>query len=212
MLTPARAQTILTYLITTMMILTMLFLMVSLIIPAVQATLSLTIPLNTTLNLSGARYDLASFHLPLDDLPGWVRLTCLAAFSLLLVGVTGLLWRARQFTRRLLSDPFHPDNARDLTLTARLALIGQVFAVLQPLLNSWMTARIQPLEALRRHLPEEAVVLGNTVNTSLFSLFGVNLTPLLIAAVCVLFAAALTQAAHIREQERQLRAEQELTV
>jgi hypothetical protein len=82
----------------------------------------------------------------------------------------------------------------------------------QPTLNGWVTARSHPLEALRRQLPEDAIVHQGNAMQPLFSLFGVELTPLLIAAVCVLFAAALTQAAHIRAQERQLRAEQELTV
>jgi len=74
-------------------------------------------------------------------------------------------------------------------------------------------ARTQPLEPLRRQFPDDAIVRDLNTDSSLpFSLFGVNLTPLLIAAACVLFAAALTQAAHIRAQERQLRAEQELTI
>lgn len=218
MLTPARAQTILSFTLTALAVLTALMLLVFLwgVFTSgdrTQTVFSVNIPLDLTLSLPGGRYNVSTFHLPLGDLSGWARNGWLAGFTLLMACVIGLLWRARQFTRRLLRDPFHPDNARDLTLAAQLALIGQVVAALQPLLNGWMFARIQPLEALRRQLPEDAIVRGMNTDSSLpFTLFGVNLTPLLIAAVCVLFAAALTQAAHIREQERQLRAEQELTV
>lgn len=210
MLTPARAHAILSFTLSTLGVLTALMLLVFLLGVftsgnRTQTVFSMNIPLDLTLSLPGGQYNVSTFHLPLGDLPGWVGLGWLAAFTLLMAGVIGLLWRARQFTRRLLSDPFHPANAADLTLAARLALIGQVVAALQPLLNGWMFARIQPLE--------DAIVRGLNTDSSLpFSLFGVNLTPLLIAAVCVLFSAALAQAAHIREQERQLRAEQELTV
>lgn len=218
MLTPARAQTILSFALTTLAALTALMLLVFLLGvftsgDRTQTVFSVSIPLDLTLSLPGGRYDVSTFHLPLADLPGWIRLGWLAGFTLLMAGVIGLLWRARQFTHRLLSDPLHPANARDLNLAARLGLIGQVVAALQPLLSGWMFARIQPLEALRRQLPEDAIVRGMNTDSSLpFSLFGVDLTPLLIAAACVMFAAALTQAAHIREQERQLRAEQELTI
>jgi len=213
MLTPARAQTILSFMLTVMLVLTALALLLLLLGSLLQTTFSLTLPLNATLDVAGGQYGLSSVNLPLVDLPVGVKAAWMVSMALLLTGLIALLWRARQFTRRLLSDPFHPANARDLTFAARLGLIGQVVAALQPLLNGWMFARIQPLETLRRQLPEDAIVRGMNTDSSLpFSLFGVDLTPLLIAAVCVLFATALTQAAHIREQERQLRAEQELTV
>ncbi|GGN32827.1 hypothetical protein [Deinococcus daejeonensis] len=213
MLTPARAQTILSFMLSVMLVLTALALLLLLLGSLLQTTFSLTLPLNATLDLAGGQYGLSSVNLPLADLPVGVKAAWMVSMALLLTGLIALLWGARRFTRRLLSDPFHPANARDLTLAARLGLIGQVVAALQPLLNGWMFARIQPLETLRRQLPEDAIVRGMNTDSSLpFSLFGVDLTPLLIAAVCVLFATALTQAAHIREQERQLRAEQELTV
>lgn len=212
MLTPARAQTILTFTLTLMAVLTALGLCFFLLNMRSPATYSLTVPLDITLSLPGGRYDLSNFHLPLSDLPEWARNVWLAGFTLFIACLIALLWGARQFTRRLLSDPFHPDNVRDLTVAARLALIWQVLAVVQPTLNGWVTARSHPLEALRRQLPEDAIVHQGNAMQPLFSLFGVDLTPLLIAAGCVLFSAALTQASYIREQERQLRAEQELTV
>ncbi len=213
MLTPARAQTILSLMLTVMLVLTALALLLLLLGSLLQTTFSLTLPLNATLDVAGGRYGLSSVHLPLVDLPVWVKAAWMVSMALLLTGLIALLWGARQFTRRLLSDPFHPANARDLTFAARLALSWQGLSLLAPLVNRWLIAQTHPLDALNRQFPADAVISGREAAlTTSFSILGVDLTPLLIAAVCVLFAAALTQAAHIREQERQLRAEQELTV
>jgi hypothetical protein len=146
MLTPARAQTILSFTLTTLAALTALMLLVFLLGAftsgdRTQTVFSVNIPLDITLSLPGGRYDLSNFHLPLSDLPEWARNVWLAGFTLFIACVIALLWGARQFTRRLLSDPFHPHNVRDLTVSARLALIWQVLALVQPTLNGWVTAR-----------------------------------------------------------------------
>ena len=74
MLTPARAQTILSFTLTTLAVLTALMLLVFLCGAftsgdRTQTVFSVNIPLELTLSLPGGRYDVSTFHLPLGDLP-----------------------------------------------------------------------------------------------------------------------------------------------
>ncbi|GAA5534961.1 hypothetical protein [Deinococcus aluminii] len=138
----------------------------------------------------GASYSVDTLSLPLGLFPLAFAVYKHVAFIVLAVVLFFVAGRARLFLERLLSDPYHPDNASDLQRAARVALLLQVFWTLDGLLTSAVTNRLG---------------LTLPVGQPLRSAYHLDVSLLIVAAVLAI-AATVVQRGH------DLRREQELTI
>lgn len=124
-----------------------------------------------------------------------------AAFSFL------VLARARTFINRVVDDPFHPLNAHDLSQASRAALQLQIVLLLLWIINFfiWPASRVaQQLEQMLGGIDHQVTVE--------YTVLPMMWVPLLVWAVCAVLAAVFQRGHDLREQERRLREEQELTI
>lgn len=179
-------------------------------------SLSWNLPVGLHLRLGDQTYGIRSFGSTIPSTMRWVTPLFLG-YSLLSAAVVLLLFRrARDFIDRLIDNPFAHENAQDLRRAAGVALLWQGSVLLVTAVSWWVVRGLQPANALRVKLAEvQGVnVWDDSYNYSFTpaNFFGINLTPLLVAALLAILATVFQRAHDLREAERSLRAEQELTV
>lgn len=179
-------------------------------------SLSLELPVHLALHVGEQVYDISGTSLLVRRVPA----VALCAFFLLALGLSVLLLfglrRLRGFVDRVLEDPFHADNSRDLRLAAQLALGWQV--ILWALSAAlWLWSRHADLAAPLRRALADVPGIGVSATGGIgarggVQVLGVDFTPLIFAAALSVLATVFQRGHDLREAERRLRAEQELTV
>jgi len=162
--------------------------------------------------VEGARFQFSEIRVPAEKHPVWRVI-----FALLYAAAAPLLFlaalRVRAFVDRVFDDPFDARNAADLWAGSRVALVVQavtlVAALLYGLVSRGYVERLYldtftPLDAF----PEPTYDIAYRFNL----LNPVYFIPLLIAGILTVLAAVFQRGHDLREQERGLRREQELTV
>lgn len=178
--------------------------------------LSWTVPTSVRLQIDGQSFQASRISLTFPHAPVWAWAVWLG-YNLLLLSVLFVGYRRlKTFVNRLLDDPFDQANILDLGLAARLALLWQIISLLMSAVSWWIIAQTRPVEALKTALADspDIKILDSSYNFPLTSpsFLGIDLTPLLVAALFAILATVFQRAHDLREAERQLRTEQELTV
>lgn len=126
---------------------------------------------------------------------------------LIVFGIVGLILfsRAMKFVSRVINDPFHIENSVDLMLASKAALLLQVLNFIFTGLATLFSPAAQAAATLER-------ALGQAHTTVSVSPIGVSFWPLLLAAALAVLATVFRRGHDLRETERQLRQEQELTI
>ncbi|PYE49481.1 DUF2975 domain-containing protein [Deinococcus yavapaiensis] len=186
--------------------------------------LSWGVPIDMSLGVQQQTFRISEVRVNYTATP-WMYTT----FVLLGAATLGVLFlvyrRALRFVHRLLDDPFAEANRADLQAAARLALAWQGVLLITKSVMWWTTSQQErqngplwvPLyEAVRG--VEGVTFISEDVRFNidpwslLNQLLGVDFTPLLVAAGLTILATVFKRAHDVREQERQLRREQELTI
>lgn len=177
---------------------------------------SWSLPVGLHLRLGDETYGIRSFGSTIPNTMRWIT-PLFVGYSLLSAAVVLLFFRrARDFIDRLIDNPFALENAQDLRLAAGVALLWQGSVLLFTAMSWWVVRAVQPADALRVKLSEvQGVAVWDDSHNFSFTpgnFFGVNLTPLVVAALLAILATVFQRAHDLREAERALRADQELTV
>lgn len=181
-----------------------------------RGTLNASVPVSMSLAIKNQSFEISRVTFIQREPEVWMWVLWLAFIVLLLAVVIFGYGRMKRFINRLLDDPFAVENAADLKLASRIALIFQGVSLLITLQAWWTVHRLQPAAALEgtvKGLPDVQVV-RQVFNSTIggLNILGIDLTPLLVAALLAILATVFQRAHDLREAERALRAEQELTV
>lgn len=220
MLKPETARTILNLIINLVLLaagLTVAGLIWSMVTGGLQrSTLSTGVPVSVSVSTSDQSFQISRVNFVRFQPETWMWVLWLAYIGLLLALVVLGYGRMKRFVNRLLDNPFAPENAADLRLASRLALISQGFSLVVTFSGWWTVQQTQPVTALQTALKgsPNIQVVQQVANYTVggLSFFGINLTPLLVAALLAVLATVFQRAHDLREAERLLRTEQELTV
>ncbi|WP_189087719.1 DUF2975 domain-containing protein [Deinococcus ruber] len=151
--------------------------------------------MNGTLTSGGMTYKITveSMGISPSGLKLWVWLICT---GVLLFVWLWLLQRGKSFVSRISTDPFAWENARDLKWFAGLICFG--YCVSQFYSLFWSAFLSTP------NLKLSGLTMQHKINF--------DLTPLVVSLFIYLIAIAIERGYFLREQERQLRQDAELTV
>ncbi|ACO46913.1 hypothetical protein DEDE109153_11515 [Deinococcus deserti] len=176
--------------------------------------LSFAVPVGIALRLDDQHFRITEMSVTLNP-PVWIKVLGVAASLGLLTFLFVAYSRVKTFFNRLMFDPFDPANIRDLHLAARIALFCQVLVLIGVPLRWWAIQQAQPYDVVHtalKDVPDASVFLASRTSLGALSVLELGVAPLLTAAVLAIFAAVLQQACVLREEERKLRHEHELTV
>lgn len=179
-------------------------------------TLSTGIPVSMGLMIGDQSYQISRVNVLFSQPGAWMWTLWLLFIALLLTMVVLGYSRIKRFINRLLDDPFAPENAADLRLASRVALFWQGLTLVMAAVYWWAVIQIRPVDAMKTAVASSpgVKIVDGSYNFTLGSLnvLGIDLTPLLIAALLAILATVFQRGHDLREAERSLRAEQELTV